>query len=335
MKRGLQKKWVNCRSMLSALLLSALMAGLLTGCGSNSSSKDLAVEQMSYAASTESYKEVEYDAGLAGGSSIEVTEQVSTQKLIKTVDMTVETKTYDDMLLALNQQIAACGGYVENMNSYNGSMYSNYRSSRHTDMIIRIPAENLDTFLSEVSQMSNVVRRNDSVENVTLAYVDLESHKEALQVEQDRLLELLEMAESVEDIITIEERLSNVRYQIESMESQLRTYDNQINYSTVNLKIEEVKELTPVEEETVWERISGGFMDSLRSVGDGFFECGIWLIVNSPILVVWAVIIIAALIIVRRWYGKRKLIKAAKYAGSSADIADTKPPLDDTGSTER
>ena len=67
----------------------------------------------------------------------------------------------------------------------------------------------------------------------------------------------MEKAESIEDIITIEQRLSNVRYQIESMEAQLRTYDNKVDYSTVHLDVSEVKELTPVHEETLWERISG------------------------------------------------------------------------------
>lgn len=312
MKRGLQKK-----TLLVVMLLSGFLVGLLTGCGArNKASYDHAV----MASSSASYApKEEMDMGYAGSlgtgsgtmSNLEVQ---SNQKLIKTVDMNVETKAYDDMLSALSQQIESCGGYVENMNSYNGSIYSNYRSSRNAELVIRIPADHLEGFLDEVSQMSNVVRRNDNVENVTLEYVDLESHKEALQVEQERLLELLKTAKNLEDIIRIEERLSTVRYQLESMESQLRTYDNQINYSTVNLYIEEVQELTPVVKQTVGERIAEGFMDSLNSIGDGFVELVIWIIVNSPILLVWAVIIVVAFLIIRRWYGKRKVIKEARFA---------------------
>lgn len=71
----------------------------------------------------------------------------------------------------------------------------------------------------------------------------------------------LEQAESIEEMMTIESRLSDIRYQLESMESQLRTYDSQIEYSTVSLYISEVVELTPVEtkEQTTWERISEDF----------------------------------------------------------------------------
>ena len=69
----------------------------------------------------------------------------------------------------------------------------------------------------------------------------LQSHKKALLAEQESLLSMMEQAESIEDIIAINEQLTDVRYQIESMESQLRTYDNQVDYSTVNLYIDEVE----------------------------------------------------------------------------------------------
>lgn len=85
-----------------------------------------------------------------------------------------------------------------------------------------------------------------------------------LLTEQERLMTYLEQAESIEEMMTIESRLSDIRYQLESMESQLRTYDSQIEYSTVSLYISEVVELTPVEtkEQTTWERISEGFYEA-------------------------------------------------------------------------
>ncbi len=109
----------------------------------------------------------------------------------------------------------------------------------------------------------------------------------------DRLLEFLGRAETVEEIIALEERLSEVRYQLESMESQLRTMDNLIEYSTVKINISEVRELTVVKEEepTAWERIAEGFLKSLSNIGNGIEEAGIWFLVNIPYLLIWAVII--------------------------------------------
>ncbi len=178
-----------------------------------------------------------------------------------------------------------------------------------------------------MSEISNVTRRSENVQDVTLEYVDMASHKKTLQAEHDRLLELMEQAESIEDIITIEERLSNVRYQIESMEAQLRTYDNKVDYSTVYLDVSEVQELTPVHEETLWERISGGFLEDLKGIGDGALEILVWLLVHIPTLVLWALAVTLFVLWVR-WYMKRSREKAEKKRAQAA--GNTLPGNGDT-----
>jgi len=227
------------------------------------------------------------------------------------------------------------GGYIENSRIYNGSSY--YDERRNADLTLRIPSENLDGFLSAVSETCNVISQNESVEDVTLQYVDLKSHKEALLTEQERLLELLEQAETVEDIITIESRLSEVRYQLESMESQLRTLDNQVSYSTVYLYIQEVKRYTPVKERTVWEKISDGFVESLIDVGEGIGNFFINLIINLPYLVVWAVVI-TIMVLAIKWFRslakKRKLKKADKKTKALSEI-QMKEPVENSGSDEK
>lgn len=225
----------------------------------------------------------------------------SNRKLIKTVHMNVETESFDELVQMLYQKVEALGGYVEQFSS---SGVENYRYSSIT---ARIPKANLDTFLDTVEGASNITYRQESVEDVTLNYVDLESHKKMLLAEQERLLEFLDEAETIEDIITIESRLTEVQYQLESMESQLRTYDNQIDYSTVYLEIEEVVRYTPQEPVGTWERIQTGFMENLYSVTEGVKNFFIGLIISIPILVVFfAVIGILALIgrVIIKWEKK-------------------------------
>lgn len=222
----------------------------------------------------------------------------TSRKLIKNVDLEVETEEFDNLLTTIEQKTEALAGYIEESYTYNGSAYRG-RSTRNASLTIRIPAGKLDTFLSEVAEVSNVISRNERVTDVTLQYVDMESHKKALVAEQDRLLELLEQAENIEDIISIESRLSEVRYQIESMESKLRTMDNQVSYSTINLSIEEVKQLTPVEEPGIGERIVTGFARSLTNVGVGIINFGIGLIISLPYLLLLGVIITAIVLVIR------------------------------------
>lgn len=298
-----RKQW------MTAVLLATLTA-VLTACGSAKSSADTAsvatydteaamVEDTDYF-SDGTYEEVTYDEGESG---TEVTEEVAAteRKLIKNVSLDVETENYDSLIQTVESQVQQLGGYIESRYS-NNRQYGNpdyYADNRYTSMTIRIPKEKLDTFLQTMGEESNIVSQSESVTDVTLQYVDLESHKKALVTEQDRLLELLEQAETVEDIMTIESRLSDVRYQIESMESQLRTYDNQVDYSTVNLSIDEVEQYTPSPDISAGEKMKQGFVDSLKAVGNGFYQFFIWFVIHIPYLVVWGIMIAVIALIIR------------------------------------
>lgn len=325
------------RKLLQTTFAAVMAAAVLSACGSSSGKGFASDNAASYesagttaydsggdymfsnaaAAPAEVYEE-EYDVAETGNDVTQVQQDaLADRKLIKTVNLNVETEQFDVLVPAIEQRVTALGGYIEDMSSYNrgGNYSADYIGTkylRYANMTIRIPKDNLDTFLTVVAEQSNIISRSESVMDVTLQYVDLESHKKALIAEQDRLLELIEQAETVEDIITIEGRLSEVRYQLESMESQLRTFDNKINYSTVYLSIDEVERYTPTETTTVWQRIGSGFMESLSGVGRGISNFIIWLIVHIPYIVVWAVIIVAAFLIVRavrRSMVKRRLKK--------------------------
>lgn len=286
------------------------------GCGGASKSADSAPSEMMTTAngSSADFSYYSYDTGAteeimdetvaeeAETSEIEEAKEVqdTSRKLIKTVDMNVETKDFDGLIPLIDQKVSELGGYIENSDVYNGSSYRSYRDLRWASLTIRIPQDKLDGFIQDMQGVSNVTNCNQRVEDVTLTYVDLESHKKALKTEQDRLLELLEIAETVEDIITIESRLSEVRYEIESMEAQLRSYDNRVNYSTVYMYIDEVEILTPVVEETTGERIVRGFTENVADVLDGIKEFFVGFIINLPYLVVWGIIIAVVILIVLR-----------------------------------
>ncbi len=304
-----KKKFV----IVSMVLIFMLV---LSGCGSTSKNEamDSYKGEMSTTSGSPSvsydkvFSEESFEDTAYKGESGQKTENKfeTDRKLIKTVEMRVETKEFDKTIAAIESQVAELGGYIEHLDTYNGSSYTNYRSERNADMTIRVPKQQLNVFLETVEGVSNVVRRSESVEDVTLTYVDLESHKKVLEAEQDTLIELMKQAKEVSDIITIESRLSEVRYQLESMESQLRTFDNKIDYSTVYLNVDEVKELTPVEEQTILERIAEGFVGSLKDVGDNLVEFGIWFIVNIPYFVIWAVILVVMYKVLRLLTRNRK-----------------------------
>lgn len=313
-----------------------LTVAILTGCGSSSKSmyNEMAYDAGGYAASNDNaaataesamlyesaagekgyYEETFVQENAAAPETAPETEpeenQADGRKLIKTVDLYAETEQYDMLLVGLEAQIAELGGYVEYQYQYNGSSYSNYDETRNAHLSVRIPAKRLDEFVRKVGEQCNITNKEERVEDVTLQYVDLESRKKALVIEQDRLLELLEKAETVEDIITIEQRLSEVRYELENMESQLRTLNNRIDYSTINIDIREVKRLTPTEEKSAWDKMKNGFTRSIYRIGDGMKNGFIWFVINIPYFVIWILVIVVILVIVRTIIKKEERKKA-------------------------
>ena len=271
------------KKFFALFLTAAVLAGLLAGCGGGTEAyaeNGVVMDQEMLKASGEmSYSST---ADSSTGST-----QYADQKLIKTVDLQAETEDLDSLLTQLTERIRAVSGYTEYQNIYNGSAYNSYRT-RSAEMTIRVPADKLDSFLTEVEGVSNVISKTESVDDVTLQYVDTESQMEALQAEHDRLVELMEKADNLTDLLTIEERLTEVRYKLESAASQLRVLENQVSYATIELQIQEVEVYTEVEEPTVWQRISTGFMTNLRSLGDSLVDLLVWVVTCSPQLLVLA-----------------------------------------------
>ena len=300
---------MKVRRMLS-LMLVLLMLLSLTACGAESSgmAKDEAIYNRAPGAMADGYyadMEAPMETMASGLSSAEsgstATQLPANRKLIRTIRIEAETEDLTALQDALTQRINALGGYVEAKELYNGSNYAGY-IRRNLSMTVRIPAEKADEFVSNVSEKSNIISSNESMDDVTLQYVDTESHVKALETEQERLLALLEKADTLKDILTLEERLTDVRYELERYASYLRTLDNQVTYATIHLSVTEVKEYTPIieEEPTVWQRISTGFGRSLKDIGESLTDFFVWFTVNSPYILIWGAIAAVVILILRK-----------------------------------
>lgn len=276
------------------LLLSVAVLGVLfCGCakedmavdmeyGNGAYAKEEYIEENDYAAEAP-----ELSASGSDGSLV-----ADNRKLIRRLSLSVETENYDDLLDRVQERVTTVGGYIEQMEA--NTRYGT--KNRYADMTLRIPADQLGAFSAHMEEISNVVWRNESTEDVTTQYVDTESHLAALRIEQERLMALLEKAESLTDILELESRLTDVRYELEQMESQLRTYDNQIEYATVSLSVSEVEVYTPIEEPGFWESIGDGFVESLRGVWSFLTGAFALFVVAIPYLVLLGVILLVVLL---------------------------------------
>ena len=340
MKKQLRKT----RHTLTALLAALVLAVSMTACGSNSYSTGSGSANYKESARIDAPCETpsEEEAGAAnvdtgGGSFSELASQASVPtnlnlKLIWRADIRMETLQFDQSISSITEKVSQLGGFVENSYTSGGSDLQGNYMEKYATLTLRVPADKLNDFLSDLGDYGTITRQNLSSENISLEYADTEARKRALETEYDRLLELMAKAESIDTVIALEARMSEVRLQLDALSSQLRSYDNLVDYSTVEIDIQEVRKISPTNAVTVTERIKNGFSNSLYSVGVFLEDLMIFLIVNIPIFVVIALFAALVLFIVKRVRRRKKPEQAEKKerrkkpVKPTADSDRTDPP---------
>lgn len=269
------------KQIFALLMALLLLSALLCGCGAKSGAYDSGYYSAHESAVSENgYWDAPEEPASGSSAFNNAAPLPENRKWVITMNIDAETEDLDNALEAINAQILALNGYIEDQYIRNGNYYSS--SSRTATLTVRIPAEHVDAFVQEVSGCTHVVTSSRTVTDITLSYTDTETRIEALRAEEARLLELMGMAENMDDLLTIEARLTEVRYELERYSSQLRRFDNQVDYATITLDIDEVRKYTPAEPPTFWEQIGSGFVQSLKDLVQNLSDILIFIIVNLP-----------------------------------------------------
>ena len=203
------------------------------------------------------------------------------EKIIYTATVNMETMDFSSSISAIEKVIKDFGGFVERSEISGDSLYAadgtSYLRNRYAFYTIRIPANELDKFLSQAGTLGNITSSNKSAQNVTSQYTDFEARLTSLQTQETRLLELVAEAEDIDALISLESKLAEVRYEIESIQRSLRDLDSKIAYSTVDLNIREVEVYQPSAKQSFWQRIADSFLQGWRSFVRGLGDFFVWL----------------------------------------------------------
>ena len=275
------------------------------------------------------------ESGDTGADSTDADGQVDTseipdsRKLIRNVDLSFETTDFDTFVQDIQSKTTALGGYIESSN-LSGNAYTDRH--RYAYFTLRIPKPQVDTFLSFAEGEANLTRKYENTQDITLQYYDTESRKKALQSEYDRLLELMAKAESVDAVIAIEQRLSEIRYQLDSFESDLRRYDNQVDYSTITVNVSETTVLTASEKSGFWSRVQANLESNVEDLCNAAIGLLIWFLSSLPVLLALAILFFIIYHVVKMIRNRRKSRKAAKEIAKVK--ATVTPPAESSDSKE-
>ena len=223
-------------------------------------------------------------------------------KMIYTADLTVETTAFDDAAASLRQMVEDMGGYFETASLYNRG--GDYRSAYYT---VRVPADQFQNLLTQVGELCHVVRKEESGDNISEQYYDVESRLVTQQTKLERLQTLLSQAETMEDIITIESAISETELAVEQLAGELKGYDDRIAYATIHLSLQEVYRLSGDEAPatSLPQRLGQAFRDGLRNVGSALESLAVFLVYSWVWILLAAAAAAAAILGVRRYRRKR------------------------------
>ena len=304
-------KKLSIASLLLALILSQTACGVKLG-------GPLSSLFMSYGGTEEAvqYSVADSGAGLSRNTSmkqvviaetqansldIENGNTTSPRKLIKNVYINAETKDFDGTIANIEEEVNKFDGIIDSRSQNNGGKYNNF--SRNNHFTIRIPSDSLDDFINTVKNEINVTSMSDDVVDVTDNYQYTLRRQQTLINELDKLNELLKKATNVSDVVTIEEKIGDINLELQTIENSLKNLDKRINYSTVNLNITEVKELTDMTKVPTKETLIEGFMSNLRLTGDFLIRVGVYIVTHavSILLTILGIIILVLILkLIRR-----------------------------------
>ena len=309
--------------VLAVILAFSALAGCSAGYNSGSDSVNYAAPTEAYYGgdyydNDSAYEEANAEKGISTGeSAMPTTAADFSEKMIYTASAEIETTDFDGAVKAVSELIENYGGFLESSymtgQSYS-SKWNGYEPRRYASFVIRVPSAGYRSMTESLSVLGNVTLLREESDNITVQFYDTQSRLDTYRVEEQRGMAMLEKAETVSEMLELEARLGEIRYNIESLESRLRNWQNQVDYSTVTLNISEVQELTATYKpgRSYWERMGDGFMETLKDIGEFFTDLFMDIVVSLPVLIILAAVIVAIVLTVRALLRKRKAKKQQK-----------------------
>lgn len=286
MKKNLLKKvicLVICLCVSLCVLASCKSAEKL-----NAAKDEISVVVSGTDGKTELLSADQLEASLNGDSQKE-----NPVKIIRTVKIHAQTLHFEDAVREIEGAVASLGGYVGSSQVQGTNLNQRNREvppSRYANYTLRIPAERLDEFLSLTGEAVHIISTESNADDVTDEYYDVEARLAVLEAERTLLEKMLSESANVSTMISVEERLYDVIYEIESYESALRVYDHKVAYSTVNLTLSEVVSLT-VGEKSFGTRVKEAVSESWNDLVEGSQDVLIALIYALPVLLILGAVV--------------------------------------------
>ena len=248
-------------------------------------------------------------------------------KLVYNAGVNIQTLEYEETIAAVKEAVTLFSGIIQQQNEYSGDVSYRYRGgnasgslNRTCSFVIRIPAARFYEFMDQVQGIGVVTDKNINVSDITRSYYQTSAMVEALKKEESRLLEMMDQASTIEEMIAVEQRLSQVEMDLQSYQTSLAGMDLEVEYSTISLSVREVERIQETPQTSFSTRIRNALEESGENFTSFFQDFVVDAILYLPVLLFLAVLILIFVLIIRgirRRIRRRREKKEAKKKASS------------------
>jgi hypothetical protein len=205
--------------------------------------------------------------------------------IARTAQLTLIVKDFESSQKRLEEILQRHGGYVGQMTTS-----APEGADRKFSATLRVPANQLDAVIAEVKALGRVESESQSGEEVTAQYIDLQARLTNARNTEQRLTELLRrQTGKLDEVVTVEEKISEVREEIERMEAEQKSLSQRVDFGTLSVSFsEERKTQLQVMPPSVGTQFHNAAVEGYRSVVDGIVSLLIFLMSWGPSLLIWA-----------------------------------------------
>lgn len=238
------------------------------------------------------------EAAVSQEQTAAVEEVQGEQVVLRTAERTLESSSFDQSLSYIQNLVTEYQGYFE-QSTVDGQSFEEGGQGRAAELSIRVSSESLDDFLTSLDAVCTVTYKSESAQDISDRYYDVETRLESYRVQMERLNQLLGSA-SLEDMLLLEDKRTEVQQEIDSLEGQLKSWSSQAQLSTVYVTLREVKVRDQVRStgDSLGERVKTAFYDSVNWLNGFLQDAAVVLAIAAPVLVVLIPILVVVWAIV-------------------------------------
>jgi hypothetical protein len=237
-------------------------------------------------------------------ATTDVSKTNTMRKVIMSASLSLQTTNYDKSTTDLEGIVNQYGGFIQD-SSTQGTGVNETDQPRTASYTVRVPSDKMYNFISDAGSVGELLSKSVKGDDISKDYYDTQTQLTTLKAEQQRVIAIMSKTTNMNDMLTAENRLSDIDNEINQLTGELQQWDSLVDLSTVTITINEVKQIS-VHQNGFGGQISAVFSESIGALVTTFEVLLKIIIVILPFAIVFGGIALIIILIMKLFKKRNK-----------------------------